>query len=290
MAPSFYESVTDFLDEVNHYASPISIIKGGVAALFGASTVAPHAIPGFEVKLSLSNTSLIGGVPCKGLRNAFHLEREWDERSYEYYDTDGKDLSAEGWAVRLRHKEDEDFEMTYKKRWRVTDGIHNALEQARAEGFDYGDKNYKAEIDWSYSKQTLSMQIKKRRSKKGYRHTDMPDDATGRAWLQEGIPGKLEHWKEHNWGNDILAQTRKHGPVTSTVWDGRWKGREIGIEILPVRGEDDHHQDIFAELSFKVKDMATAKKLREQMIEKLDKEGWLVHNDHLKTRVILDRY
>lgn len=290
MAPSFYDSVSDFLGEVNQYASPISLIRGGFAALLGSAAVAPHAIPGFEIKLSLSNTSLIGGVPCKALRDQFRLSRDWEERSYEYYDNDEQTLNGEGWAVRLRHKEDQDFELMYKKRWPITDGVHNTLERAKADGFDYSDKNYKPEIDWTYSKRTLSMQIKKRRSGKGYKHTDMPEAEDAKKWLLEALPGKLEHWKEDGWGEHILKGTRKHGPVSSTNWTGKWKGVELGIEILSLRNANGDGQNLFAELSFKEKEIWRAEHLRGQMIKQLDDQGYLIHSDHLKTRVILDRY
>lgn len=80
---------------------------------------APVATPSFEVKFSLLDSALSSGAPGSGLSSAFGIDPSSKTRSYAYFDTSAKDLNAKGWAVRLRHKEGKDLELTYKVRCRV---------------------------------------------------------------------------------------------------------------------------------------------------------------------------
>jgi hypothetical protein len=65
---------------------------------------------------------------------------------------DGKrrDLHVEGWDVRFRDIEGEKkLELTYKKRYPVQgDDIDAALDAAARQGFDAGESDYEAEVEW----------------------------------------------------------------------------------------------------------------------------------------------
>lgn len=140
--------------------SPYGILKGFTGLLAASSIfapaqdMAPVATHGWEIKLGINGTtSLKGGRPTHELIHAFSLDDTPDTRSYSYYDNDGHDLNKAGWAIRLRHKDESDFEMTYKKRYTVGEGgVEAALKLARDEGFDKSDKKYDAEVDWTFSK------------------------------------------------------------------------------------------------------------------------------------------
>lgn len=262
-----------------------------VAALLSASALcAPVATPNFEVKLSLLDTALSSGEPSATLVSALSLASSSEERSYAYFDTDGKDLNGAGWAVRLRHKAGKDLQLTYKKRYAVSGSLNDALAQAQAEGFDSSDDNYEAQVDWSYGKQTLSFANTKKESAAGYAGTALPGVEEGLALLVDRIPGKLEDWNSKNWGKDTLKASRAHGPVTSRVWDGTWEGTEASIEVLPVKTADGSGTELFTEFSFKVDDEATAASLRDKAIAQMDASGWLDKDGDLKTSLVLDRY
>lgn len=261
-----------------------------VAALLSVPALsAPVATPNFEVKLSLLPAALSSGKPSSELVSALALESSSEERTYAYYDTDEKALNAAGWAVRLRHKEGKDLQLTYKKRYPVSD-LSSALSQAKDEGFDSSDTNYEAQVDWSYGKQVLSFSNEKKTSSSGYSGTSLPDGGAGLQLLVDKIPGKLQDWHSKDWGKSTLKSSREHGPVTSSVWDGTFEGVEASVEVLPVKAASGSGTELYTEFSFKVNDEATAKSLRDKAIKLVEGKGWLDKDGDLKTSIVLDRY
>ncbi|MET9672801.1 hypothetical protein ABZY68_06835 [Streptomyces sp. NPDC006482] len=254
---------------------------------------AANAVPTYEVKINLTTAALDSAfVPSAAVKSAFGITGSAKARSYSYYDTDALALDAEGWSVRLRHKSGSSFEETYKKRFPVTNGdIAAALTTANAAGFDSGDTNYDAEVDWGYAKQTLSFSTEKSHSASGYSGTAMPLSTTGRTWLVNDIPGKLQDWGSVGWGKNTLQLSRAHGPVTAKVYGGAWgPSDDASIEVLPVVGAGGTGTEYVVELSFKTDSYADAADLHEDAIAVAEANGWLFHGDILKTQLILDRY
>lgn len=252
-----------------------------------------NAKPTYEVKIDLTASALdTSHAPTSAVKSAFGISGSAKARSYEYFDTSGLALNAQGWDVRLRHKSGSDFEETYKKRFPVTGGdIDAALDEANDDGFDSSDTNYDAEVDWGYAKQTLSFSNEKSHSGSGYSGTSMPSSSTGRSWLVDEIPGKLEDWNSKNWGSDTLGAATAHGPVTSQVWSGAWEASDdASIEVVPVKAASGTGTEYVVELSFKTDDYSDAAELHADAISVADAHGWLYHGDILKTQLILDRY
>ncbi|MFE0653162.1 hypothetical protein ACFVZH_31800 [Streptomyces sp. NPDC059534] len=270
-------------------------LAAAVALLAPASPAhaASNAVPTYEVKINLTAAALDSAhAPTSAVKSAFGITGSAKARSYGYYDTDGLALDAEGWSVRLRHKSGSSFEETYKKRFPVTGGdINAALTTANAAGFDSSDTNYDAEVDWGYAKQTLSFSTEKSHSASGYSGTAMPTNTTGRTWLVNDIPGKLENWGSTGWGKTTLQTSRVHGPVTAKVYGGAWGASDdASIEVLPVVGAGGTGTEYVVELSFKTDSYADAADLHADAISVAEANGWLYHGDILKTRLILDRY
>ncbi|MFE5710805.1 hypothetical protein ACFQ7J_08300 [Streptomyces sp. NPDC056501] len=254
---------------------------------------AANAVPTYEVKINLTAAALDSAhAPSAAVKAAFGITGSAKARSYSYYDTDGLALDTQGWSVRLRHKSGSSFEETYKKRFPVTNGdLDAALTAANAAGFDSGDTNYEAEVDWGYAKQTLSFSTEKSHSASGYSGTAMPASTTGRTWLVNDIPGKLEDWGSADWGKNTLQASRAHGPVTAKVYGGAWgPSDDASIEVLPVVGAGGTGTEYVVELSFKTDSYADAAELHEDAIALAETNGWLHHGDILKTQLILDRY
>ncbi|MCX5202731.1 hypothetical protein OG897_14890 [Streptomyces sp. NBC_00237] len=254
---------------------------------------AANAVPTYEVKINLTVAALDASrAPSAALRSAFGITGSAKARSYSYYDTDNRALDAEGWSVRLRHKDGSSFEETYKKRFPVTDGnLDAALNTANAAGFDSSDTNYKAEVDWGYGKQTLSFSNEKKRSASGYSGTSLPSSDTGRGWLVSDVPGKLKDAKPNGWGATTLGASRAHGPVTAKVYSGAWGASDdASVEVLPVVGADGTGTEYVVELSFKTDSRTAAADLHKNSIAVAESNGWLYRGDILKTQLILDRY
>ncbi|ADG79045.1 putative protein OS=Tsukamurella paurometabola (strain ATCC 8368 / DSM / CCUG 35730 /CIP 100753 / JCM 10117 / KCTC 9821 / NBRC 16120 / NCIMB 702349/ NCTC 13040) OX=521096 GN=Tpau_2440 PE=4 SV=1 [Tsukamurella paurometabola] len=246
---------------------------------------AGNAVPNYEVKLNLTTAALDGGAPSTAVKSTFGIGSSSTSLSYEYFDTDTKALSGEGWSVRLRHEAGKSLDLNYKKRFPVTNGdVDAALTTANGAGFDSSDTNYEAQVDWTYGKQTLSFANKKTSSSSGLSGTALPDSSTALALVVGQIPGKLENWKSKNWGKDTLQASRVHGPVTSKEWKGSWEGVKPAIEVLPMPGQT------VIEFSFKADDRSTAQSLRQKAIDTLSAKGWLLPGDVLKTELILSTY
>jgi hypothetical protein len=279
-------------------APAVGLVASLTVALAVLAPVTPafadaNAVPTYEVKIDLTSAALDAShTPTSAVKAAFGITGSAKARSYEYYDTNALDLNAQGWDVRLRHKSGSDFEETYKKRFPVVDGdIDAALDEANAEGFDSSDTNYDAEVDWGYAKQTLSFSNEKSHSASGYSGTSMPSSGTGRTWLVNEIPGKLDDWLSNNWGSDTLKVSRAHGPVTSQVWSGAWESSDdASVEVLPVKDSTGTGTEYVVELSFKTDNYADAAQLHADAVAVADGHGWLYHGDILKTQLILDRY
>lgn len=274
-----------------------SVLALAVSAALLAPTSPAHAasnaVPTYEVKINLTAAALDSAhAPSSAVKSAFGITGSAKARSYSYYDTDSGALDAEGWSVRLRHKDGSSFEETYKKRFPVTNGdLDAALTAANKAGFSSSDTNYKAEVDWGYAKQTLSFSNEKKRSASGYSGTAMPSSDTGRSWLVNDVPGKLADWKSGGWGTGVLGTSRAHGPVTAKVYGGAWgPSDDASIEVLPVVGANGTGTEYVVELSFKTDSKTDAAKLHADAIALAESKGWLYRGDILKTQLILDRY
>ncbi|MCT9933705.1 hypothetical protein N5079_26170 [Planotetraspora sp. A-T 1434] len=270
-------------------------LAASVAVLTPATPAhaAANAVPTYEVKINLTAAALdVSHNPTSAVKAAFGITGSASARSYSYYDTDALQLDDEGWNVRLRHKSGSSFEETYKMRFAIVGGdIDAALDEANAAGFDSSDTNYDAQVDWGYAKQTLSFSNEKSHSASGYSGTAMPTSGTGRTWLVNDIPGKLQDWGSNNWGKDILKVSRAHGPVTAKVYKGAWgTSDDASIEVLPVAGAGGIGTEYVVELSFKTDKYSDAAALHNNAIAVAESNGWLYHGDILKTQLVLDRY
>ncbi len=276
-----------------------AVLAGGLIATIGvqsgerAQAASSVMVPGYEVKLLLSPSAVLGsdGKPSSALAGAFGLGSA-QSIGVEYFDTGALELNAKGWDVRFRKKADKsNFEISYKKRYPIVNGnIDAALEQARQEGFTSSDDNYEAEIDWNYSKQTLSISTEKKKSASGYSGTALPAESKALGMAVDEIPGKLDNWGSSGWGKGTLSAAKAHGPVAVSKYTGAFDGLETDLEIWPIRNASGTGTETIVEVSFKTDDAAEAAAERDKLIAFVQGKGWLVPQDSLKTQLILERY
>ncbi|MDN4081150.1 hypothetical protein QYF52_24770 [Paenibacillus polymyxa] len=253
---------------------------------------AANATPSYEVKLLLDTAQVLNadGSLKSGIVNEFGVSEDAQRLSVEFFDTDSLQLNDEGWNVRFRKKEDKkNYELTYKKRYTITNGnIDAALTQANKEGFSASDDNYEAEVDWGYSKQTLSFSNdKKTNASKGLA---LPSLDQALKQLQDNLPGKLQNWKSSNWGKHTLANSRVRGPVQVNKYKGSFQGLDTDVEVWPIRSANGSGTDNIIEISFKTSDYNTAASNRTKLMNLLQSKGWLIPADSLKTNLVLERY
>lgn len=255
-----------------------------------------NAIPNYEVKIFLNTTaSLNSSNDLKdSVRSYFGMPTTKEKMAIQYLDGDAQELNVQGWAARVRKMEaftDTEFELTYKKRYPIANGnIDAALATAALDGFDSTEVDYEAQVDWGYSKQTLSFSNSKMCSRSGYTGMDLMDKPDSIDELTSHSPGKFENWLSPNWGTDILAVSHKYGPVDAKRWTGTWRGLKIYIEVWEILEVDGTGYDRIVEASFKTALRTDAATLKTQLQADLTAQGWFSPVDELKTQMILDRY
>lgn len=214
-----------------------------------------------------------------------------DYRSIDviYLETEGRDFLNEGWVNRIRWKENKKkIECTCKKRYSLSGedaaAIRAALAQAEADGFVFSDTAYSAQIDWGFSKMTLSAEKEVSGKYKDYRSLSQFSTADAIKFFEKTMPDEERDWGEKRWGAAMLAQAQKVGPLQYRRIKGSWEGTEADVEIWPMK------DGYITELSFKVTGLAAASVLRERMTALLEEKGVLLHMDSLKTQTILDTF
>ncbi|CAI6024954.1 hypothetical protein [Cohnella sp. JJ-181] len=254
------------------------------------------ATPDYEVKWYL-DPSVVLGTDHKlksAVLNAFDMPSTVEKMNVAYLDSDGLDLNGAGWDVRIRKMEsdsDEEFEVTYKKRYPIAGGnIQEALNAAAADGFDSEEEDYEAQIDWGFSSQTLSFSNKKETELDGYDGMELPDNGDSRELAEDLVPGKLENEQSGDWAEDILHDAHIYGPVSAKRSIGEWSGEELYIEVWEIKKASGSGYDYLVEASFKEDDYAAASARRDSLKNKLVAEGWFLPQDGLKTTKILERY
>ncbi|PFR01955.1 hypothetical protein COK31_19970 [Bacillus cereus] len=246
--------------------------------------------PSFEVKLLLKPEQVLGDNKemKQEVLEHFQAGTKYERIQVQFLDTANKSLSEEGWFARIRKKEfSKDFELTYKKRYPIPNGvIQDALEVAKKEGFDSNTDSYEAEIDWGFEKKTLSISNKKSYSAKGYGILDLPNEQAAQNMLIEKLPGKMNKWLYTNWGEEMLKSSRIYGPVLMKRYTGEFENIKANIEIWPLSNTGKLEDDFVIEVSFKTNEESIATKQRELLMASLEKEGWLLPKDSLKTELI----
>lgn len=246
--------------------------------------------PSFEVKLLLKPEQVLGYNKeiDQEVLEYFQAGTNYERIQVQFLDTANKNLSKEGWFARIRKKEfSKDFELTYKKRYPIQNGvIQDALEVAKEDGFDSKTDNYEAEIDWGFEKKTLSISNKKSDSAKGYGVLDLPKERAAQNMLIEKLPGKMNKWLYTNWGEEMLKNSRIYGPVLMKRYTAEFENIKTNIEVWPLSNTGKIEDDFVIEVSFKTKEESIAKEQRELLMQSLDQKGWLLPKDSLKTELI----
>lgn len=278
-------------------APKISVQRLTAIALLSTTVyAASNMVPDYEVKLLMNPTACLDPSNSYKLLptvlSTFSMPTSVTKMNVQFLDTDAKDIYNAGWSPRIRKTEGEnDFELTYKKRYAVTgDDIDGALTTANNEGFDSTDTNYDAQIEWGYSKKTLSISNKDTYSDAGYSGMDLPGKSNSRTMLIAKAPGKFENWLYNNWGTDKLAVSRIYGPVLAKRSIGTWSGLQLYIEVWPIKAASGSGIEYVVEASFKTTSRTTAAAKKDELQSFLTTKGWFQAGDSLKTSLIMERY
>ncbi|KAE9980115.1 hypothetical protein EG328_000480 [Venturia inaequalis] len=256
---------------------------------------ASNLTPDYEVKI-LMDPSVVLGTDKKlnpTVLSTFAMPTSVTKLNVLFLDTDNKTIYGSGWSPRIRKMEgDNIFELTYKKRYDITNGdIDAALTQANKNGFDSADTIFEAQVEWGYQKQTLSISRERTANNTGYAEMQLPILSTGQRLMIKNAPDKFNNWNYKNWGTDQLSISRIYGSILAKRSIGTWSGiNKFYIEVWPIKDAAGTGTEYIVEASFKVKDRSTASSKHDELISFLKGKGWLKAQDSLKTSLIMQRY
>ena len=274
----------------------------------GLEEIAQAMTPGYEVKF-LVNPDLILDSSTKqpnaeflALFTGMALK---GTTKMSYYDTPDLALNNAGWTIRIRKKSNKKAQQcTFKKRYSkinkkstLTQGdVNKAIKSTEREGFNtVNAKNFLGgcEIDYGFSKCTLSYSADYNIAETGKGNTDIPDSTTSIQFINNNKPAIF---------TEDLATIREHGAVTLTTYEGTFKGIiVVALDVMTIKDELGTGTETICEVSFKLEDytgvryekqtdLMLVNKLREELRAVLVEKGYLLEKDGLKTNMILQRY
>ena len=103
--------------------------------------------------------------------------------------------------------------------------------------------------------------------------------------LIEKLPGKMNKWLYTNWGEEMLKNSRIYDYVLMKRYT-EFENIKANIEIWPLSNTGKLEDDFVIEVSFKTNEESIATKQRELLMASLEKKGWLLPKDSLKTELI----
>ena len=222
-----------------------------------------------------------------------------------YYDTEDLALNQAGWTIRIRKKSNKKAQQcTFKRRYSGTNkknaltqkDVDKAVEKAYKDGFHNMNEQFKygCEIDYGYSKATLSYSYDLDIATTGKGNVDIPNQEDSIAFITTNVP------------NDLtlpLEGIREHGAVELTSYSAMMDNIvEVAIESMTIKATKDSEElETIIEVSFKLEDyvgeivegksdLELVNELRETLYNLLHDNGYLLEKDGLKTNSILERY
>ena len=243
----------------------------------------------FEVKFLLdSGKALTGQQPAEALKTEFALE-ECRAIDVIYLETPDRAFIGDGWVNRIRWKTwKKKPECTFKKRYAVSgtdpSAILDALNRVREDALDVSSDACTTEIDWNYSKMTLSVTWESSGKYGDYQSLSQFNTGDDIDFAAAAMPDEEVDWKSAGWGRKALSRAQKIGPLRLMRAKGTWQGTEVSLDIISVTGD----AAPVVELSFTADDYQTASRKRDGLTDCLEKLGVLVKEDSLKTQTILD--
>jgi hypothetical protein len=251
-------------------------------------------MPDYEIRLLLNPSAVLSSEHevTATVLSTFEMTPTVTKMNVQFLDKSSKELDAADWSARIRKIENEDnFELTYKKRYAVTgDDIEAALIAANDDGFNAGNAKYEAQVEWGYQKQTLSVSRKKRVAGSGNIGMDLPGTSDSSKMLIDNAPNKFDNWRSNKWGTDTLAVSRIFGPILVKRSVGSWNEMPLSLEVWPLLNLQGTGIEYTVEISCKTKNHKTALTEKTNLTSFLQSKGWFLAQDSLKASLIMKRY
>ena len=262
----------------------------------------------FEIKLLLDAERVLdeGHLFTKEFLDLFDIQEGYQPIKVLFLETKDRIFHQEGWINRIRWREGkEKAECTFKKRYPVLgEDIAAALANAAQDGFSLKEKKYSTQIDWGYSGMKLSFSFEESGTYLAFNSLDQLSLQGATNFLGKEMPKAEANWKEKGWGKKALEQSQIIGSLCFLRARGSFAGSEVKAEIWPVPkattadvdtlggigSGDEADTTYICEVSIEAEGLTKATALRTALIKYLDEKGVLLHEDSLKTQIMLDAY
>ncbi|OCT16663.1 hypothetical protein A8709_08295 [Paenibacillus pectinilyticus] len=270
------------------------LLTGGV--LSPKQAFAANGTPNYEVKFNLDPSIVVDGSHnlISSVRSQFGTGSSYKSYRVQYMDTASKTMDAQGWSDRIRKKStDSTHQLQFKKRYPITNGdINGALTTAANDGLNSSASGFEFQVDWTISKQTLSVQYEKDVTVSGFSGSGLnaPNLASSQSVSVSNAPSQFKNWTSSGWGTTQLNNSVIYGPIDFKRYEGTIDGLELDIEVWTILNAAKTGTEDIVEASFKADTLSEATSARTDLINTLSTKGWLVQTDVLKTSLIMERY
>lgn len=257
---------------------------------------AANGTPNYEVKFNLNPSIVVDSSHnlISSVRSQFSTGSSSKAYRVQYMDTATGALDAQGWSDRIRKKSsDSTHQLQFKKRYPITNGdITGALTTAANDGLNSSASGFEFQVDWTFSKQTLSVQYEKDVTVSGYNGSGLnaPNLATSQTISVSNAPSQLKNWTSSGWGTTQLNNSFIYGPIDFKRYEGSFDDYDLDIEVWTILNAAKTGTEDIVEASFKADTLSEATSARTDLMNLLTTKGWLVQSDVLKTSLIMERY
>lgn len=230
----------------------------------------------------------------KEIRNEFDIVKKAKKYGVVYFDGEDRAFERKGWINRIRKQEgktEKGFELTYKKRYRISGmDVDSAVRCAAEDGFDLSEGKWEAEVEWGYTDMTLSVSLEKEVAAGEQKSVANLTPEAGLSMVGQNMPAEERDWGIGQWGISALESAKMVGPVYFTRYKGKLNDSTVQIEIWEIPDRESGKKRFITEISIKSEDGESATKVREELKEKLEELGILKEEDVLKTHQVLDAF
>jgi len=243
-----------------------------------------HNISKYEIKMFLKVDKVLNSHQELEIKVLDEINGLTESKSQEvrFIDTREKIFSSQGWILRSRIKAgDNKNEITFKKRYPLHSEVGEMLEKINQEGINLDNPNLDVEIDWGFSKKTLSLSWE---MKVPLSQSATFSDEEVRKLFADQAPEEFIHWNQKEWSTQLLRQTTVIGPIQARKYKGHWDGEEISLEIWTISS------DIIVEISLDIDDDAVASQKHEKLKEYLNRKDLLIEQDFSKTQWAMEQW
>ncbi|MBQ1491797.1 MAG: hypothetical protein IIZ39_07530 [Blautia sp.] len=114
------------------------------------------------------------------------------------------------------------------------------------------DEEMSLEVDWGYTKMTLSVSWETEEKHLSFTRLSEFDNESARRYLLAAMPLKERNWKEESWGANMAEKAIMAGPIRYMRIKGSWEDIEVvTLEIWPICDRSTGKDEYITELSFK---------------------------------------